>query len=83
MLLYSNDGVIEALPALPDEWNEGSIEGLRARTNAEVDLKWDSDSVKITITSDKEQTIKVSVYGSEEQTVSFNKGETKTVVLSR
>ena len=83
MLLYSNDGVIEALPALPDDWNEGSIEGLRARTNAEVDLEWDSDSVKITITSDKEQTIKVSVYGSEEQTVSFNKGETKTVVLSR
>ncbi len=25
MLLYSNTGVIEALPALPDEWNEGSI----------------------------------------------------------
>lgn len=28
MLLYSNTGVIEALPALPDEWNEGSIKVL-------------------------------------------------------
>ena len=29
MLLYSNTGVIEALPALPAEWSEGSITGGR------------------------------------------------------
>ena len=44
MLLYSNDGVIEALPALPDEWKEGKIEGLRARTTAEVDIEWNEES---------------------------------------
>ena len=83
MLLYSNDGVIEALPALPDEWDNGSIEGLRARTNAEVDMKWTAETVEITITSDKDQTIKVSVYGGEEQNITFAKGETKTIVLAR
>ncbi len=83
MLLYSNDGVIEALPALPDEWSEGSIKGLRARTNAEVDLEWTSETVKITVTSDKTQTIKVSVYGGEEQNVTFAEGETKTITLKR
>ena len=83
MLLYSNDGVIEALPALPDEWDNGSIEGLRARANAEVDMKWTAETVEITITSDKDQTIKVSVYGGEEQNITFVKGETKTIVLAR
>ena len=83
MLLYSNDGIIEALPALPDEWDNGSIEGLRARTNAEVDMKWTAETVEIIITSDKDQTIKVSVYGGEEQNVTFAKGETKTIVLAR
>lgn len=83
MLLYSNDGVIEALPALPEEWSEGSMEGLRARTNAEVDLEWNSETVTLTVTSDKAQTIKVSVYGGEEQMVTFEKGETKEIVLSR
>ncbi|MBQ7861072.1 MAG: hypothetical protein IJ349_02575 [Clostridia bacterium] len=83
MLLYSNTGVIEALPALPDEWSQGSIEGLRARTNAEVDLEWNSDEVKITVTSDAAQTIKLSVYGSDVQTVAFAQGETKTVTFER
>ena len=83
MLLYSNTGVIEALPALPDEWSEGSIEGLRARTNAEVDLEWTAEEVKITVTSDKAQTIKVSVYGGEEQNVTFAEGETKEIILKR
>jgi hypothetical protein len=83
MLLYSNDGIIDALPAIPDEWNEGKIEGLRARTNAEVSLEWTAKTVKITITSDKAQTIKVSVYGGEEQTLSFAEGETKEIILYR
>ena len=38
---------------------------------------------KAPCTSDKDQTIKVSVYGGEEQNVSFSKGETKTIVLAR
>jgi len=83
MLLYSNSGVIEALPALPDEWSEGSIKGLRARTNAAVDIGWTSEAVKITVTSDEKQTIDISVYGGAKQTVSFNAGETKEITLAR
>ena len=83
MLLYSNTGVIEALPALPAEWSEGSIEGLRARTNAEVDLKWTAEEVEITVTSDAAQTIEIRVYGGETQTLTFAEGETKTVTFQR
>lgn len=43
MLLYSNGDVIKLLPALPQDWSEGSFSGFRARGGAVVDLKWKDD----------------------------------------
>jgi hypothetical protein len=82
-LLYSNTGIIEALPALPDEWSEGSITGLRARTGAVVSLEWNAGTVKITVMSDRAQTIKIGVCGGEMRDVSFKEGETQTLVFNR
>ncbi len=54
MIVQSQEGVIELLPALPDEWHEGTINGLRARGAFELDIHWQKKKVKnVTITSIK------------------------------
>lgn len=45
MLMQSNAGYINILPALPDAWTTGNVQGLVARGNFEVDIDWVNKTV--------------------------------------
>lgn len=52
MLLQSNMGYINVLPALPNVWSDGEVNGLVARGNFEIDIKWaDSQAKEVDILS--------------------------------
>lgn len=40
MILQSHAGYIQLLPALPEEWGEGSMHGVKAQGNYEIDVDW-------------------------------------------
>ncbi|GAB3162267.1 glycoside hydrolase N-terminal domain-containing protein [Myceligenerans halotolerans] len=46
MLLQSQAGRIDVLPALPTAWQDGSYSGLKARGDVEVDATWERGSVR-------------------------------------
>ncbi len=52
MLMQSNLGYIELLPALPAEWSSGEISGIVARGNFEISMQWqDCKLTKVSLKS--------------------------------
>ena len=53
MLIQSHAGYIELLPAIPTQWKDGSVKGLKVRGGAEIAFSWKNGSISsIEIKSD-------------------------------
>ncbi len=82
MLLQSHAGFIELLPALPDAWRGGSITGLRARGNFNVDIFWaDGRLARAVITSESGEKCVVR-YGGSVLKFPTKRGKRYVVVMS-
>ena len=76
MLVQSHAGYIELLPALPTEWRDGHVRGLRCRGGFEIlDLEWHDGAVtRCTMRSTLGGTLRVMVDGAL-LTIETEKGE--------
>ena len=75
MLLQSQAGEIELLPALPKAWPAGSITGLRARGGFTVDVRWaDGKLVEAVIRSQTDSPCRLR-WGDRTREVKMAKGE--------
>ena len=99
MLLYSDRDKIKLLPALPEEFKEGSVDNICARGGFTVSICWDENSVKATITATLGGEINVGIrgfklnstcpqltdskYGSDYKLLTLNKGESISLEYSK
>jgi alpha-L-fucosidase 2 len=81
MLLQSHHGnwktgyEISLLPTLPAVWRDGSISGVKARGNVEVEMRWRSGKlINVSLTSPVDKEIMVS-YGSLKKSVKLQKNK--------
>jgi len=64
MLVASDPGRLQLLPALPKAWPSGTIEGVLCRGRIEIKrLHWDGDRVQVTLVSKTDQEIELGAPG--------------------
>ncbi|MEI7900374.1 MAG: glycoside hydrolase family 95-like protein, partial [bacterium] len=85
MLVDSQPGWIELLPALPQQWPAGRIEGVRCRGQIEArSLAWDAERITVTLKSDIAQRVELrSPAAPHAKFVDLPQGRDVTVELVR
>ena len=87
MLLQSHDGEIVLLPALPGEWKNGKVTGLRARGGFTVDIEWmcekcKNDDMSVTASIRAEKTCEAVIrFGDKVLRTSLISGKTHVLLF--
>ena len=75
MIAQCDGSTLSLLPALPDQWSEGSVDGLRARGGLELSMSWkDGKVVKLVISSLADTHIEL-LMGGVSRSLSLVKGD--------
>ncbi|WP_240930268.1 glycosyl hydrolase family 95 catalytic domain-containing protein [Streptomyces coryli] len=78
LLLQSQHGVLEVLPALPASWPDGSVRGLRARGDVTLDVEWTGGrAAKVALTAGRDGalTVRSTLFPSGEHTFTARAGQ--------
>ncbi len=82
MLIQSQNGFIELLPALPDAWPAGKFSGLRVRGGGTVSAEWEKGHIQsMTIRTDKPYSFKIKIPRYISEVKQKIKGKTTTLTI--
>ena len=80
MFLQCENDKIKLLPALPEEFRQGRVDGLLAKGNVLVNLAWkDGALARAELTAARAQTVTVQIQEGKELTVALEAGKTYTI----
>ena len=79
MLMQSGNNQIELLPALPEQWKDGSVSGLCARGGFEVSFKWKMGKVRDCSIKARTNSTVTLLYNGQQKTVKLKAGKTQNI----
>ena len=79
MLMQSDDNKIELLPALPEQWKDGSVSGLCARGGYEVSFEWKDGKVRNCSMKAKTNSTVTLLYNGQQKTIKLKAGKTQNI----
>jgi len=76
MLVQSHEeNIIRLLPALPNNWPNGRVYGLKARGNIEVDIEWENNKIIEAVLNSEENKNITVIYNGSSKKVFLKKNE--------
>ncbi|MHA8066674.1 glycoside hydrolase family 95 protein [Aquirufa sp. ROCK2-A2] len=81
MLLQSGPNEIQILPALPSNWKDGQVKGLKARGGFEIDMTWKNGQLTDLHVLSSAGTKSKIVYQGKSFDLNLKKGESKNMIF--